>query len=125
MRWTLVCRALAAFGIAMAFMLAAGAPTRHATNGDTHVAGEGLEETVDCNGATLFADGTRNVVNALRSCWAVTVMGSSHTVVVDNVAHDIIVYGDNESVCYKSGQPLVWDRGRELGTTNRISQIAG
>ncbi|MGB6207168.1 DUF3060 domain-containing protein [Mycobacterium sp.] len=123
MRWTLGCRALAACAIAIPFTVAA--PTVHAKNGDTHVTGEGLEQTIDCNGATLIVDGTRNVVNALGSCWAVTVMGSGHTVVADNVVHDIIVYGYNESVFYKSGQPVVWDRGRELGMTNRISQVAG
>ncbi len=125
MRLTLACRALAACAIAIPFTVAAGAPTVHAKNGDTHVTGEGLEETVDCNGATLFVDGTRNVVNALGTCWAVTVMGSSHTVVADNVVHDITVYGYNESVFYKGGQPVVWDRGRELGMTNRISQVGG
>jgi hypothetical protein len=83
-------------------------------NGDTHVTGMGLEQTIDCHGATLLVDGTRNTVNALGTCWAVTVMGSGHT-----------VYGSNESVFYKSGQPFVWDRGRELGMTNRISQVAG
>ena len=49
-------------------------------------------------------------------------MGTGHTVVADNVVHDITVYGYNESVFYKSGEPFVWDRGRELGMTNRISQ---
>jgi hypothetical protein len=90
-----------------------------------HVTGMGIEQTIDCNGATLLVDGTRNTVNALGTCWAVTVMGSGHTVVADNIVHDITVYGSNESVFYKSGQPFMWDRGRELGMTNRISQVAG
>ena len=125
MNWTLPYRVLAAFAIAIPFTSAAGAPTGHAKNGDTHVTGEGLEQTIDRNGTTLLVDGTRNVVNALGTCWAVTVMGSGHTVVAENVVHDITVYGSNESVFYKSGQPIVWDRGRELGMTNRISQVAG
>jgi len=79
--------------------LAAGAPTANARNGDTHVTGVGVEQTIDCNGATLLVDGTRNTVNALGTCWAVTLMGSGHTVVADNVVHDI--------------------------TVNRISQVAG
>ena len=123
MNWTLPCRVLAASAIAIPFASAAGAPTVHAKNGDTHITGMGVEQTIDCNGATLLVDGTRNVVNALGTCWAVTVMGSGHTVVADNVIHDITVYGYNESVFYKSGQPIVWDRGRELGMTNRISQV--
>jgi Protein of unknown function (DUF3060) len=86
---------------------------------------EGVEQTIDCNGATLLVDGTRNTVNALGTCWVVTVMGSGHTVVADNVGHDITVYGSKESVFYKNGQPFVWDRGRELGMTNRISHVAG
>jgi hypothetical protein len=116
---------LTACAIAIPLASATGALTVHAKNGDTHVTGEGLEQTIDCNGATLLVDGTRNVVNALGTCWAVTVMGSGHTVVADNVIHDITVYGYNESVFYKSGQPVVWDRGRELGMTNRISQVGG
>jgi hypothetical protein len=59
------CRGLAACAIAIAFTLAAAAPTGHAKNGDTHVTGQGLEQTIDCNGATLLVDGTRNTVNAL------------------------------------------------------------
>jgi hypothetical protein len=90
------------------FTVTAGAPTGQAKNN-----------------ATLLVDGTRNTVNALGTCWAVTVMGSGHTVVADNVVHDITVYGFNESVFYKSGQPFVWDRGRELGMTNRINHVAG
>ncbi|MGO9226048.1 MAG: DUF3060 domain-containing protein [Mycobacterium sp.] len=125
MKWTLPCRALAACAIAIPFTLTAGAPTGHAKNGGTHVTGEGVEQTIDCNAATLLVDGTRNTVNALGTYWAVTVMGSGHTVVADNVVHDITVYGSNESVFYKSGQPFVWDRGRELGMTNRLSQVAG
>jgi hypothetical protein len=123
MKWSIPCRAVAASAIAIAFTSGAGAPTRHAKNGDTHVTGEGVEQTVDCNGATLLVDGTRNTVNALGTCWAISVMGSGHTVVADNVIHDITVYGSNESVFFKNGDPIVWDRGRELGMTNRISHV--
>ncbi|MDT5342632.1 MAG: hypothetical protein QOE52_1816 [Mycobacterium sp.] len=123
MKRTIGCRAVAACVIAIAFTSAAGAPTGQAKNGDTQVTGIGLEQTIDCNGATLLVDGTRNTVNALGTCWAVTVMGSGHTVVADNVVHDITVYGSNESVFYKSGEPFVWDRGRELGMVNRISHV--
>lgn len=123
MKRSIPCRGLAACAIAIAFTLAAGAPTGHAKNGDTHVTGQGVEQTIDCNGATQPVDGTRNTVNALGTCWAVTVMGSGHTVVADNVVHDITVYGYNESVFYKNGEPFVWDRGRELGMVNRISHV--
>lgn len=121
MNWSIPGRVLAASAVAIAFT--AAAPSGHAKNGDTHVTGEGVEQTVDCNGATLLIDGTRNVVNALGTCWAISVMGSGHTVVADNVIHDITVYGSNESVFYKNGDPAVWDRGRELGMTNRISHV--
>ncbi len=43
----------------------------------------------------------------------------------DNVVHDITVYGSNESIFYKGGEPFVWDRGRELGMTNRVSHVGG
>jgi Protein of unknown function (DUF3060) len=123
-KWTNLSRAMAAWTVAIPFALAAGAPTTHAKNGDTHVSGQGLERTVDCNGATLLVDGTSNTVNALGTCWAVTMMGSGNTVVADAVVHDITVYGWDESVYYKSGQPFVWDRGRELGMVNRIDHVA-
>ena len=125
MKSSIPCRAVAACATAIAFTSAAGVPTGHAKNGDTHITGEGIEQTIDCNGATLVVDGTRNTVNALGTCWAVTVMGTGHTVVADNVVHDITVYGYNESVFYKSGEPILWDRGRELGMTNRISRVGG
>jgi hypothetical protein len=121
MKWSIPCRAVAASAIAVA--CAAALPSGHAKNGDTHVTGMGIEQTVDCNGATLLVDGTRNTVNALGTCWAVTVMGSGHTIVADNVIHDITVYGSNESVFYKNGEPFIWDRGRELGMVNRVSHV--
>ena len=123
MNWSIPCRASAACAIAFAVISAAGAPAGHAKNGDTHITGEGVEQTVDCNGATLLVDGTRNTVNALGTCWAVSVMGSGNTIVADNVIHDIIVYGSGESVFYKNGDPVAWDRGRELGMVNRISHV--
>ncbi|MGH3522824.1 MAG: DUF3060 domain-containing protein [Mycobacterium sp.] len=124
MKWTTLGRALAACAIAVPFTLAAGAPNAHAKNGDTHVTGEGVEQTLDCNNATLFVNGTFNTVNALGTCWAVTVMGSGNTVIADTVVNDITVYGSDESVYYKNGQPFVWDRGRELGMVNRIDHVA-
>ncbi|MGH3541539.1 MAG: DUF3060 domain-containing protein [Pseudonocardiaceae bacterium] len=124
MKWTTLGRALAACAIAVPLTLAAGAPSAHAKNGDTHVTGEGVEQTVDCNNATLFVNGTFNTVNALGTCWAVTVMGSGNTVIADTVVNDITVYGSDESVYYKNGQPFVWDRGRELGMVNRIDHVA-
>ena len=123
MKWSIPSRTVTLCAVALAFMSAAGAPSGLAKNGDTHITGEGIEQTIDCNGATLLVDGTRNVVNALGSCWAISVMGSGHTVVADNVVHHITVYGSNESVFYKNGDPVVWDRGRELGMTNRISHV--
>jgi hypothetical protein len=120
-KWSIPCRASAACAIAIA--CAAAVPSGYAKNGDTHVTGEGIEQTVDCNGATLLVNGTRNTVNALGTCWAVAVMGSNNTVVADNVIHDITVYGSGESVFYKNGDPVAWDRGRELGMVNRISHV--
>lgn len=113
--------AVSACAIAIAFALA---PDAHAANGDTHITGEGFDQTVDCNGATLFVNGTDNTVNALGTCWAVTVMGSGNTVVADTVVNNIIVYGSNETVYYHNGDPAVWDRGRELGMPNRIDRAA-
>ena len=55
MKRSIPCRAVAACAIAIAFTFAAGVPAGHSKNGDTHITGEGLEQTVDCNGATLLA----------------------------------------------------------------------
>ena len=49
--------------------------------------------------------------------------GSSNIVVADNVVDNIIVYGNDQTVFYKNGEPAVWDRGRELGMTNRIDRV--
>jgi len=40
------CRAATACAVAIA--CATGAPTGHAKNGDAHITGEGLEQTIDC-----------------------------------------------------------------------------
>ena len=74
--------------------------------------------------AHLLVFGTGNQINALGSCWAVTVQGSSNMIVADNVVNDITVYGFDQTVFYKSGAPFVSDRGRELGMTNRIDRVA-
>ena len=125
MNWRTVAGPLAACAMVIAAAPAAPPPAAHAKNGDAHVIGEGLEQTLDCNNATLLVNGTRNVVTALGNCWAVTVMGSSNTVVADSVTHDITVYGWDQTVFYHSGAPIIWDRGRELGMTNRLQQVPG
>lgn len=122
MKWTTPGRVLAACAVAIPLLAVGGAPVGQAKNGDTHITGVGLEQTVDCNNATLLVNGTANTVNALGTCWAVTVMGSGNTVVAETVLNDIIVYGSDETVLYRNGDPVVWDRGRELGMTNRINR---
>ncbi|CPR11902.1 transmembrane protein [Mycobacterium bohemicum DSM 44277] len=128
MNRTAVAASLAACVACVAALVAAvvaAAPAAHAKNGDTHITGQGVEQTVDCNDATLLVNGTDNSVTALGNCYAVTVMGSGNTVVADSVSHDITVYGWNETVFYHGGQPILWDRGRELGMTNRLQQVPG
>jgi len=103
--------------------VAAPPPLAQAKNGDTHVIGEDMEQTIDCNDATLLVNGSNLTVTALGNCYAVTVMGSSNVVIADSVSHDITVYGYDQTVFYKNGVPIVWDRGRELGMTNRIDRV--
>ena len=62
-------------------------------------------QTIDCNESTLFVNGSGNMITALGSCWAVTMQGSGNTVIADNVVDDIIVYGNDQTVFYKSGEP--------------------
>nr|WP_307789343.1 DUF3060 domain-containing protein [Mycolicibacterium baixiangningiae] len=108
----------------MLFAVAAvGAPSAHAVNGDTHVTGTGLKKTVDCRDSVLHVNGNGNQVWAMGSCWAVTMQGSGNIVIADNVVNDITVYGWDQTVMYKTGNPFVWDRGRELGMTNRVNRV--
>lgn len=116
-------RSLAACAITLPIALGVGVPAAQAKNGDTHITGQGIEQTLDCNDSTLLVDGSDNTINALGSCWAVTVQGSSNIIVADNIVDNVIVYGSNQTVFYKSGDPTVWDRGRELGMVNRISRV--
>jgi hypothetical protein len=123
MMWTAVGRSLAACVITVPVALAVGIPAANAKNGDTHITGQGIVQTLDCNASRLHVMGTGNQINALGSCWAVTVMGSQNVIVADNVVNDITVYGWDQTVFYKSGEPFVWDRGRELGMTNRVDHV--
>ena len=125
MKWTTAAGSLATCVIAIAAGPAAPPPAAYAKNGDTHVIGQGIEQTLDCNDATLIVNGTQNTVNAKGNCWAVTVMGSSNTVAADSITHDITAYGWDQTVFYHSGAPFIWDRGRELGMTNRLQQVPG
>ncbi|AFM15723.1 Protein of unknown function (DUF3060) [Mycolicibacterium chubuense NBB4] len=116
-------RVLATCALTLSATVVAVAPPALAKNGDTTVTGQGVARTVDCNNATLIVMGTGNQINALGTCWAVTVQGSSNVIVADNVINDITVYGWDQAVFYKNGSPIVWDRGRELGMTNRIDRV--
>lgn len=110
-------------GALAAAMALAAAPASQAKNGDTHITGQGITQTLDCNESTLFVMGTGNYVTAKGSCWAITVQGSSNIIIADNVVNDITVYGFDQTVLYHDGGPFVWDRGRELGMTNRIDRV--
>jgi hypothetical protein len=118
-------RSVAACVIALPVALGPGVPWAQAKNGDTHITGTGIQQTIDCNESTLLVNGSYNTIYALGSCWAVTMQGSSNMVVADNVVNDVTVYGSDQTVLYKSGDPIVWDRGRELGMVNRIDRVAG
>ena len=98
-------------------------PSAQAKNGDTHVTGQGITQTLDCNDSALIVVGTGNTITAVGSCWAVSVQGSANIVVADNVVNDITVYGFDQTVFYHGGDPQVLDRGRELGMTNRIDRV--
>jgi Protein of unknown function (DUF3060) len=116
-------RSLAACAIAFPAALGLGVPSAQAKNGDTHITGQGIVQTIDCNESTLLVNGTANTVYALGSCWAVTMQGSSNVVVAENIVDNVIVYGNDQTVFDKSGEPFVWDRSRELGMTNRIDRV--
>ena len=121
--WNVLSRSLVACLIAVAAALAVGVPAAQAKNGDTHITAIGSTQTIDCNESTLIVLGSGNNITALGTCWAVTVQGSANLIVADNVINDITVYGSGQTVFYKNGEPAVWDRGRELGMTNRIDRV--
>jgi hypothetical protein len=99
------------------------APPAHARGeGDTHIYGIGLEQTIDCNNATLFVQGSNNVITAFGTCYAVTMQGSGNVVIADTITDDVTVYGFNQTVTFHNGDPYILDRGRELGMTNTISR---
>ena len=90
---------------------------------DTHIQGIGIVQTIDCNNSTLLVNGAGNQITALGTCWGVTLQGNANVVVADNVINDVTVYGWDQTVLYKNGAPKIWDRGRELGMTNRIDRV--
>jgi hypothetical protein len=144
MMWTVVARSLAVSVIAFPLALTVAAPGAHAQpvvcnplarecakpgvvgghqGTDTTITGIGIVQTIDCKNSTLLVNGQFNQITALGSCWAVTLQGNSNVVVADNVVNDVTVYGWDQMVLYKNGAPFVWDRGRELGMTNRIDRV--
>lgn len=106
-----------------AIAVGVGVPVASAKNGDTHITGQGIIQTLDCNDSTLIVMGTSNTINAVGTCWAVTVQGSSNIVIADNVINDITVYGFDQTVLYHNGDPQILDRGRELGMVNRLDRV--
>ncbi len=90
---------------------------------DTHINGLNTQQTVDCYNSTLYVNGSGNVINATGVCWGVTVQGSSNVVIAETIINDITVYGWDQTVLFHNGDPLLWDRGRELGMTNQLSRV--
>lgn len=147
MMWRAVARSLAACLAAFPLALTASVPDANAepdpvvcnpylrncadnavvgahVQGDTHITGVGIEQTIDCNESTLLVNGSYNTIYAVGSCWAVTMQGSSNMVIADNIVNDVTVYGSDQTVLYKSGEPIVLDRGRQLGMVNHIDRVA-
>ncbi len=124
MGWKASSTSLVVTMVAVLGTLMVAAPAAQAKNGDTHITGQGVVQTLDCNDSALIVVGTGNNITAVGTCWGgVSVQGSANVVVVDNVVNDITVYGFDQTVLYHQGEPLVWDRGRELGMTNRIDRV--
>jgi Protein of unknown function (DUF3060) len=121
--WKALGRSLAVCVAAFPLAVAVAAGPAHAKNGDTHITGQGITQTLDCNESTLIVVGTGNTVNAFGTCWAVTVQGSSNIIIADTVVNDITVYGWDQTVLFHKGDPTLWDRGRELGMTNRLDRV--
>lgn len=123
MSWRALGQSLAACALVLPVAVIVGAPAAQAKNGDTHITGQGITQTLDCNESTLIVVGTSNTINALGTCWAVSVQGSSNVIIADTVINDITVYGYDQTVYFHNGDPTLWDRGRELGMTNRLDRV--
>ncbi|MEB3021406.1 DUF3060 domain-containing protein [[Mycobacterium] crassicus] len=119
MKWTTLCAALLCLGAG----LAGGAPSAHAVPGDIHIYGVHETRTLDCQGGTLFINGVNLTVHAFGDCWAVTMQGSQNTVIAQHIINDVTVYGYDQTVYYHNGDPFLFDRGRELGMTNRLARV--
>lgn len=122
MKWSSVWGGLAVFAVAVPATMT-GAPAAVAENGDTHIVGQGINQTLDCNDSTLLVNGSFNYITAVGTCWAVTVQGSSNIVVADTVVNDVTVYGWDQTVYFHQGDPALIDRGRELGMLNRLARV--
>ncbi len=123
MQWTGLGAVAASCVIAIPGVLTASTPNAHAVNGDTHIVGVNNVLTLDCNGGTLFVNGVRNYITALGTCWAISTQGSANTVIADTVVNDVTVYGYDQTVYFRNGDPFLFDRGRELGMTNRLQRV--
>lgn len=121
MRWSAVCGALAVCAATIPALVLA--PPAAAKNGDTHVVGQGLNQTIDCNDSTVHVNGSFNYITLVGVCWAVTMQGSSNVVVADTVINDITVYGWDQTAYFHYGDPVLVDRGRELGMLNRLERV--
>lgn len=120
MKWTALVTALLGFAAASL----GGGATAHAAPGDIHIYGVHETHTLNCNGATLFVNGVNLTIHVMDSCWAVTMQGSQNTVIANTIVNDVTVYGNDQIVFYHNGDPLLFDRGRELGMTNRLQRVA-
>lgn len=109
---------------ALTLQMLGAAPAR-AIYGDTHIMGQGIEQMLDCNNGTLFVYGSQNVIQAAGTCWAVSLQGSGNTVIADTVVNDITVFGIDQTVLFRNGEPALIDRGRELGMANRLQRLPG
>lgn len=78
----------------------------------------GTRTDVDCgSGKSLRITGSNNTLRVLGGCSAVRVDGADNTITLDRVDDDLTVYGINNTVTYKSGEPKV----RDEGSGNRIN----
>lgn len=115
MNWTAVAEARATCDVPLAAVPAAPPPAARAKSGGTDTRGEGVEQTVRCDEATVLVNSTRDVDTARGICCAVTVMGSSDTGIAATVRHDITMNGSDETVFPHTGTPSAWPRSERNG----------
>jgi hypothetical protein len=73
----------------------------------------GTTAEVDCaNGKSLDVGGSNNTLTVLGTCSSVKIAGADNKIVFDKIDEALAVYGLNNTVTIKAGDPKIDNRGQ-------------